>query len=189
MISISFLTGHVSLIRLCYFCYTVLHTYFHVPIDLSMYLHTYFCMPYWSIDMLVVANKGDMWDTSSSVLCHHRHHTQWNDTSRLPVQMTMEDSTGRNIALLPGSSLKMCKRFQVNDTVMLDLETGKVKDFIKFDIGQLCMATGGHNRGRVGTIVHKEKHKGSFDIVLVRDSAGQEFATRYPLFFSISPHS
>ena len=84
-------------------------------------------------------------------------------------------------ALLLGSSLKLCKWFQVNDTVMLDLETGKVKDFIKFDIGQLCMATGGHNRGRVGTIVHKEKHKGSFDIVLVRDSAGQEFATRYPL--------
>ena len=67
---------------------------------------------------------------------------------------------------------------QVNDTIMLDFETGKIKDFIKFDIGQLCMATGGHNRGRVGTIVHKEKHKGSFDIVLVRDAAGQEFATR-----------
>ena len=70
-------------------------------------------------------------------------------------------------------------QLQVNDTIMLDLETGKIKDFIKFDIGQLCMATGGHNRGRVGTIVSKEKHKGSFDIVLVRDAAGQEFATRY----------
>ena len=83
---------------------------------------------------------------------------------------------------------------QVNDTVMLDLETGKIKDFIKFDIGQLCMATGGHNRGRVGTIVHKEKHKGSHDIVLVRDSAGQEFATRYSLcnmsgLFTILPDS
>lgn len=74
---------------------------------------------------------------------------------------------------------------QVNDTIMLDLETGKIKDFIKFEIGQLCMATGGHNRGRIGTIVHKEKHKGSFDIVLVRDSAGNEFATRY----SLQPHS
>lgn len=62
--------------------------------------------------------------------------------------------------------------------MMLDLESGKIKDFIKFEIGQLCMATGGSNRGRVGTIVHKEKHKGSFDIVLIRDSAGQEFATR-----------
>ena len=34
-------------------------------------------------------------------------------------------------------------------------------------------------QGRVGTIMHQEKHKGSFNIVLVRDSAGNEFATRY----------
>lgn len=53
---------------------------------------------------------------------------------------------------------------------MLDLESGKIKDFIKFDIGNLCIATGGHNNGRVGTIVHKEKHKGSFDIVHIRDA-------------------
>ena len=44
---------------------------------------------------------------------------------------------------------------QVNDTVMLDIETGKIKDFVKFDLGNLAMATGGHNNGRVGTIVHK----------------------------------
>jgi len=43
---------------------------------------------------------------------------------------------------------------------MLDIETGKVKDFVKFDLGNLAMCTGGHNNGRVGTIVHKEKHKG-----------------------------
>lgn len=59
---------------------------------------------------------------------------------------------------------------QVNDTVMLDLESGKVKDYIKFDIGNLAMATGGHNNGRVGTIVHREKHKGSFDIVHIKDA-------------------
>jgi hypothetical protein len=48
---------------------------------------------------------------------------------------------------------------QVNDTVMLDIESGKIKDFVKFDVGNLAMVTGGHNNGRVGTIVHKEKHK------------------------------
>ncbi len=115
---------------------------------------------------------------------------------------------------------------------MLDLETGKIKDFIKFDVGNLvslargakcggqavvmgvgplglrggtitlrscpkppdaahvkvlplplttsplhfaslfpqAIATGGHNNGRVGTIVHKEKHKGSFDIVHIKDA-------------------
>ena len=67
---------------------------------------------------------------------------------------------------------------QVNDTVMYEIESGKVKDFIKFDVGQLCMVTGGKNRGRVGTIINKEKHKGSFDVCHVRDSVGHEFATR-----------
>lgn len=33
-----------------------------------------------------------------------------------------------------------------------------------------AIATGGHNNGRVGTIVHKEKHKGSFDIVHIKDA-------------------
>jgi hypothetical protein len=36
---------------------------------------------------------------------------------------------------------------------------GKIKDFIKFDLGNLAMVTGGHNNGRVGTIVHKERHR------------------------------
>lgn len=67
---------------------------------------------------------------------------------------------------------------QVNDTIMFDIETGKIKDFIKFDVGQLVMITGGHNQGRVGTIVSRQRHKGSFDIILVKDSVGHEFATR-----------
>ena len=68
---------------------------------------------------------------------------------------------------------------QVNDTIMFDIETGKIKDFIKFDVGQLVMITGGHNQGRVGTIVSRQRHKGSFDIILVKDSVGHEFATRW----------
>jgi hypothetical protein len=58
---------------------------------------------------------------------------------------------------------------------MLDLESGKIKDFIKFDIGNLAMVTGGHNCGRVGTIVHKEKHKGGHDIVHVEDGTGKRW--------------
>ena len=37
--------------------------------------------------------------------------------------------------------------FQVNDTIMLDIETGKPKDFVKFELGNLCMVTGGSNNG------------------------------------------
>ena len=37
------------------------------------------------------------------------------------------------------------------------------------------MATGGANNGRVGTIVHREKHKGSFEIIHIKDSAGRRY--------------
>lgn len=68
---------------------------------------------------------------------------------------------------------------------MIDIETGKIRDFVKFDIGCLCMVTGGRNVGRVGTIKHKERHKGSFDIVHIQDSAENHFATRITNVFII----
>jgi small subunit ribosomal protein S4e len=72
-----------------------------------------------------------------------------------------------------------------NDTVMFDYGTGKIRDFIKFDLGNMCMVTGGHNNGRVGIMVHKEKHKGSFDIIHIKDAAGHVFATRETNVFVI----
>ena len=35
------------------------------------------------------------------------------------------------------------------------------------------MITGGRNLGRVGLVMHRERHPGSFDIVHVKDSAGK----------------
>uniref|UniRef100_A0A7S2ZFM7 40S ribosomal protein S4 n=1 Tax=Rhodosorus marinus TaxID=101924 RepID=A0A7S2ZFM7_9RHOD len=67
---------------------------------------------------------------------------------------------------------------KVDDTVMIDINTGKVIDFAKYDLGNLVMVTGGHNIGRVGTIVTREKHPGSTEIVRIRDANGHDFATR-----------
>ncbi len=41
------------------------------------------------------------------------------------------------------------------------------------------MVVGGHNVGRVGLVLNRERHPGSFDIVHVKDQAGHQFATRY----------
>lgn len=38
---------------------------------------------------------------------------------------------------------------KVNDTIQIDLETGKITDFIKIDTGNLCMVTGSGNLGRM----------------------------------------
>jgi len=72
-----------------------------------------------------------------------------------------------------------------NDSVKVDLESGKIVDFVKFDVGNVVMITGGRNLGRVGVISGKEKHPGSFDIVNVKDAAGHTFATRLTNVFVI----
>ena len=105
------------------------------------------------------------------------------------VKLHARNFSARNISLrfrdLPKhSSILVCAelltlcRLQVNDTIQLDIATGRIKDHIKFDQGNLVMVTGGRNLGRVGLVTHRERHPGSFDIVHVRDAMGHTFATR-----------
>ncbi|KAI9346817.1 ribosomal family S4e [Zopfochytrium polystomum] len=75
--------------------------------------------------------------------------------------------------------------YAVNDTLKLDIATGKATDFIKFETGNLAYITGGRNMGRIGTITHRERHNGGFDIVHVKDALGHSFATRLSNVFVI----
>ncbi|VAH02338.1 unnamed protein product [Triticum turgidum subsp. durum] len=74
---------------------------------------------------------------------------------------------------------------KANDTIKLDLETNKIVDFIKFDVGNVVMVTGGRNTGRVGVIKNREKHKGTFETIHVEDAQGHQFATRLGNVFTI----
>lgn len=67
---------------------------------------------------------------------------------------------------------------EVHDTVKVDIATGKILDFVKFEVGNVAMVTKGSNTGRVGVITKIERHPGSFDVVNIRDAAGNSFATR-----------
>jgi len=67
---------------------------------------------------------------------------------------------------------------KVNDTVKIDLASGKIVDYIKFDTGAIAMVTGGRNMGRVGLITHRERHDGGFNIVHIKDAIDNAFATR-----------
>jgi len=97
---------------------------------------------------------------------------------------------------------------RVNDTIKLLLPTSpiapatagapnpsavesahKIDGFVKFEVGNLVMITGGRNMGRAGTIVNREKHIGGFDIVHIRDVQGREFATRLSNVFVIGEGS
>lgn len=74
---------------------------------------------------------------------------------------------------------------KVQDTVKVDLATGKIIDYVKFDTGNICTVTGGRNLGRVGIITHRERHAGGFDIVHVKDANDRQFATRVSNVFVI----
>lgn len=78
---------------------------------------------------------------------------------------------------------------KANDTVKLDIATGKITDFLHFEVGQMCTITGGRNQGRVGIITHREKHEGSFDIVHIKDALDRTFATRMSNVFCIGESS
>ena len=74
---------------------------------------------------------------------------------------------------------------KVNDTIKFNIETGKIEEFLKFEAGQIAMITGGHNMGRVGTIINRERHLGGFDIVHIKDAANNQFSTRLSNVFVI----
>jgi len=67
---------------------------------------------------------------------------------------------------------------KVNDTVRFDIVESKMLDYLKFEAGNMAMVSAGNNIGRVGTVVHREKHPGSFEIVHLKDKSGHAFATR-----------
>lgn len=74
---------------------------------------------------------------------------------------------------------------KVDDVVKIDIATGKTIELFKFEAGNLAMITKGRNTGRVGTVLHVEKHPGSFDIVSMRDATGNTFSTRQENVFII----
>lgn len=75
---------------------------------------------------------------------------------------------------------------KVNDTVKVNIATGKVDDIMKFETGCNVIVINGKNRGRYGRLETIQRHPGSFNIVNVRDADGHSFATRLGNVFALS---
>jgi len=104
---------------------------------------------------------------------------------RNPFQ-TGQAATIPYIVTHDGRTIRYCDPLiKANDTVKIDITTGKVVDHVKFDLGNVAMITAGNNIGRVGIIQIREKHPGSFDIIHLKDKRGNEFATRMQNVFVI----
>merc|ERR1712232_163568 len=120
-----------------------------------------------------------LWDTKGRMAIHkiHRDEATYKlcrvrrtalGSNALPYIVTHDGRTVR----FPDPDVKS------HDTVRLDIGTGKILDHIKFEVGNLVVVTGGNNIGRVGTLHHREKHSGSFEIVHIKDTNGHHFVTR-----------
>ena len=67
----------------------------------------------------------------------------------------------------------------------MNLETGEIDRVVKCENGCTVFVQGGNNIGRVGSLMHIEHHPGSYEIVHVKDSAGNTFATRLSNIFVV----
>ncbi|KAK3225770.1 hypothetical protein Dsin_005632 [Dipteronia sinensis] len=57
--------------------------------------------------------------------------------------------------------------------------------FIKSDVDDIVMTTGGRNRDRVGTIKNEGEQNDSFETIHVQDAAGHEDATQLSNVYTI----
>lgn len=160
----------------------------HVKVDGKV--RTDPCFPAGFMDVVEIPKAGDqfrlIYDTKGRYVLHSisdeekkfklaRVKRQEMTNKKVPYIVTHDGRTIR----YPDPLIK------VNDVVKIDIESGKIIDFIKFEAGKLAMITKGRNTGRVGEIVHVETHPGSFDIITVRDAQGNSFSTRTENVFCI----
>mmetsp|Transcript_271 Transcript_271/g.769 ORF Transcript_271/g.769 Transcript_271/m.769 type:complete len:240 (-) Transcript_271:156-875(-) len=94
---------------------------------------------------------------------------------KIPVAVTHDGRTLR----YPDPDVK------VNDSIKVDIASGKMSDILTFEVGAMVMITKGRNAGRIGQLQHIEKHEGSFDIVTIKDTKGNVFSTRLANVFVI----
>ena len=78
-----------------------------------------------------------------------------------------------------GRTLKFLDQdIEIQDTIKLNIRSGKVEGFLKMKVGNVAYCMKGNNIGRVGVIQNINKLDGNHDIVTVKDAGGHSFTTR-----------
>lgn len=66
---------------------------------------------------------------------------------------------------------------KINDTLKIDLATGKPVEHVKMEIGALALVTNGHSMGRIGRVIAIENHDASVNMVTLQDARKETFCT------------
>jgi len=154
-------------------------------------VRTDICYPAGFMDVISIEKTGEffrlLYDVKGRFVCHRIGA----DESAYKLGKVKRVGVGKNsLPYIVTHDARTIRRdadnnVKVNDTVVIDIKTGKVTDFIKFDTGNTVMVIGGRNTGRVGIITHRERHASSYDIVHIKDAAGNHFATRLTNIFLV----
>jgi small subunit ribosomal protein S4e len=146
------------------------------------------------MDVITIEKTGDkfrlLYDTKGRFVLHRiedkevglklcRVNKKYFGDRRRPFVSTHD---GRTIGY-PDPNIKR------GDTVVVDVETGKINEWVRFKIGAMVMVIKGGNTGRVGEIISRERHPGSFDLVHIKDAKDTMFATRLENCFVIGRSS
>jgi ribosomal protein S4E len=160
----------------------------HVEVDGKV--RTDPCFPAGFMDVITIPKAGDqfrlIFDTKGRYVLHRiddeekkfklcRVKRQEVSQKKIPFIVTHDGRTIR----YPDPAVR------VDDVVKVDIATGKVVDFMKFEVGKSAMITKGRNSGSVGTILHVDRHPGAFDLISLRNAAGVTFSTRAENVFVI----
>merc|ERR1712080_106446 len=77
-----------------------------------------------------------------------------------------------------GSTFRFCdQEIEVNDTVKIDLEEGKIVDFLHIEVGNIAFIKKGKNMGCTGSICEIEKRPYTNSFIKLKDSNGRDFST------------
>merc|ERR1711918_188346 len=125
------------------------------------------------MDVIQIDKTGENFRLIYDVKGRFTIHRITNQEAKYKLCRVREVKTGpKNVPYLYTSDGRTIRYpdliVKANDSIRLDIASNKIMDSIKFEAGNLCMVTGGRNTGRVGTIMHRERHPGSFDIVHVK---------------------
>jgi small subunit ribosomal protein S4e len=144
------------------------------------------------MDIISINKSNDcfrlVFDTRGRYILHDLTSSPEEKRFKL-CKVVRQETTKRGIPIIVTHDARTIRypplEAKVLDTVKVNIESGKVEDVAKFELGSTVMVTKGRNCGRIGTLTGRDAHPGSFDVVHVRDAEGQEFATRLSNIFVI----
>jgi small subunit ribosomal protein S4e len=153
-------------------------------------VRTHHCFPTGFMDVISIEKTGEHFRLLYDVKGRFVVHAITSEEAKYKLCKVRRVYTGpRGVPLLTthdGRTIRYPDPLvKTHDTILVDIASGKIRQSIKFEPGNLCMITGGANLGRVGVVTHRERHPGSFDIIYIKDTLGHSFNTRMNNVFII----